>query len=118
MSKIDTMNSKSNFDCIADELFTELTSEASAVIEGGWNMHLYSEFNGVNPIAGANERLPELVFDNQAKSITIESGEWTLYDGKNFTGERLTLGPGYWNLFDTEGNDFWVNRVSSIEKTG
>lgn len=35
MSNIDTMNSKSNLDCIADELLNELTPDAAEVIEGG-----------------------------------------------------------------------------------
>ena len=35
MSKIDTMNSKSNLSCIGDKLFTELTPETAEVVQGG-----------------------------------------------------------------------------------
>jgi len=35
MSKIDTMKSKSNLDCIADELFTELNQKEAQLISGG-----------------------------------------------------------------------------------
>lgn len=38
MSKIDTINSRSNLNCIADELFTELTPEAAEVMDGGGNL--------------------------------------------------------------------------------
>lgn len=115
MSNIDTMNSNSNLDCIADELVTELTSEASAVIEGGWGIHLYRGPNFTEQIAGANRGIPRLKFNNQAKSVRIDSGRWRFYDGFDYKNPIGTLDGNrakYWHL------NSWSNRVSSILRVG
>ena len=121
MATIDTINSKSNLSCLADELFTELTPEAAAVVEGGKRLTGYSEANKQGyVVANANNFLANMKYNNQMSSVVIKSGVWRFYDLPNYKGGFKDLRPGTYNLKGLKfSNGQTLNDdVSSFKKIG
>lgn len=122
MSKIDIMNSNSNNDYIADELFTELTPETAEVVGGGWLMRSYDGFsdNKGSQLAGANFYIKPK-YGHRISSIYIRSGKWKI-TSRDGSAPSVTLYPG-WNNFNyssggSEAMAMLNNNVGSIKKVG
>lgn len=123
MSKIDTINSKSNLTCIADELFTELTPEAAEVIQGGhegdgyhFTAYGYDDNGNYKILAQANEYIKYPVYDNKYTDIYITDDKWRVYDNEGFQGTYIELEKGYHNLEDYSWYDASESRVESLYK--
>ena len=117
MTTLDTMNSKSNLDCIADELVTELTSKTAEVVQGGWNIHAYDGLNGTGgQLHAANFAQPNPKNGWRIDSVTIHSGTWRFYSEPNYGGEVLeTLTSG--RTYNFRGRLAHLNnRVGSFRK--
>lgn len=98
-----------------EQLFTELTSKESAVVEGG----TATVYRHINRKGGSITRYnydPNLVndgFNDEASSITVSKGEvWQLFEHINYEGQFRFVPEGTWNLTDLGFND----KLSSLKK--
>ena len=93
MTTLDTMNSKSNLDCIADELFTDLAPEITEIIQGGkkYAIELYDTRDYKRRIGAANNHLsgPNMF---RIDSFIVNSGIWVF---KNKDGKTIGRISGY-----------------------
>lgn len=108
MSNIDTMNSKSNLNCISDELFTELTPEAAEVIQGGEAIRL-DAINQSQTLTTGNFENTFLV--DPGGDITLSTINTKSSLGyKKFSATILNVGT---NASNTKTVDIGVNQTTT-----
>ncbi|MEH1910614.1 MAG: beta/gamma crystallin-related protein [Nostoc sp.] len=101
----------------AQQLFTELTPEEGAVIQGGADLELYNGDKFRGKIVATNKSLRNVgdTANDLTTSAKVKRGTWLLWTGANFTGTSRRVGVGnYPNLFFDIGlpND----SISSVQR--
>ncbi|MEH2410654.1 hypothetical protein [Nostoc sp.] len=106
MSNIDNITSTSNYSAVGQEqLFTELTLEEGAVIEGGTIYNLGNK-SGITVNYAINGQKDSLFF-NDEKQYDFRRAPTVIFDAKIGPGvkiARVKLAPGN-NNFDTSGGN-------------
>jgi hypothetical protein len=98
--------------------FTELDNETAAAIGGGAKLELYDN-NNFTQLLGSFDfgGKTDLIANDKISSIIVRSGQWRLYENRNYNqgdpGAERTYGPGRYVL----GRDL-NNEVSSFQKVG
>jgi Beta/Gamma crystallin len=103
------------FDNLNEQLFTDISSEQAAMIQGGFNFVGYDGENLQGPVlARADRGIPNLKSQG-ISSFTIESGKWKLYDLPNYKGNFYIADSKVSKVFTLKGTPI-NNKVSSILK--
>lgn len=98
----------------------EISTESASTYSGGQNVvkevTLYSENSVQGKSLGTNNAIADLSkygFDNITSSISVQTGTWRFYTGKNFTGKFIEIegetGLGFISL---------DNQISSLKAVG
>jgi hypothetical protein len=118
------------FDNLNEQLFTDISSEQAAMIQGGYNFEAWnfnippSDDNGTHsnpPIAAANNEIPILApsADDKISHIHIKEGTWRVYRDAGFKGPHKDYKPGIHFLKGDRwdnANGLVSNNISSLEK--
>ncbi|MDZ8221520.1 beta/gamma crystallin-related protein [Nostoc sp. ChiVER01] len=99
------------------QLFTELTPEEGAIIEGGADLELYNgdKFRGLILATNKSRKNVGDTANDLTTSAIVKRGTWLLWTGANYTGTSRRVGVGkYPNLFFDIGlpND----SISSVQR--